>query len=986
MMHHDKEYQYQPSSRPSLFSGWFITILLILFAFSTQRGFAQTSADGTIHGHITDPTGASVSNVKVTTQSPAVGGTFTATTDPEGNYRLTELPPGTDYSLRADVPGFQKFEHTGLIVRAGLNVTVDIELKVGSENQTVEVSGEAPLIDTQSAEQAINLSGELLRNIPITGRHDWSDSLQVTPGIISASSDAEGGQTYFLRGSENENHATLLDGMDIGSFEQNWPSNTISIANESLGDLQIKTGANDASSPAAMGMVINLASPVGADQYHGSFYYLIGPASLNSNNVPNGNAAASASQQPDFAFGGPIVSQRAWFFFSGRYIHRDDGISQTASQTAYLKQIDPTFNPFPNQSRGFVFLGNSSVQLSPRHRLMGVVQYDSRKQDANYQWYAQDIAKNQYGGGAYGLRLISQWTSRLSTRFLISYNNKGANSSLGAIGGVGSKPEEDIYLTYTQSAGSLVGQGSSIATLNNLSSVSVNPAQKESFTGDVTYYIPKAWGSHELGGGFYLQPHELSKVTTYYANNGGIVQQDAALTNPNNPSAGYRIFHTHSINGTSSFLSSYISANDYAWYIQDRWHPVTRLSITAGLRPDWISGRDAQFKVVTQHSWNWAPRVGGAFVLTKDQRNVVRASWTKITDITNASYLGTAATSTVTTTDTYYNPDGSIFGTPITTPGSTSSFLGKTFDPDRHQGYVREWLVGYRSQLKGGVVVDLSYIDREYRDRPAQYDTNQIYSNNAGGQTVWSGLVNTALNNTYYVTNNKWNWFVYQGYEVTVSKQTSRLQLFSTYTYSPDHLAGTWQPNDPSAIIEPTKFANNAGVGSVRGNVTNDWTGDTRNRMWQRNQSRTGVTWKAPYKLRLSTTFTAQSGTPGGPVITTLAALGTPYNGQYGPATLSIAGRTVSNPLATTYRFKYQDRGTGQIWCPWLLQWNILVGREFRISDRQTVEANLNIYNLTNNGAAQQFVNGNNSASATFGELQNVQQPRSAQVGLRYRF
>jgi hypothetical protein len=981
-----RENKYYPFSRQALFSGSFLTILLALASFSSQYVFAQTTADGTIHGHISDPTGAAVSNVKVTTHSPAVGGTFTAISDSEGNYRLIELPPGTDYSLQVDVPGFQKFERTGLIVRAGLNVTVEIELRVGSENQTVEVSAEAPLIDTQSAEQAINLSGELLRNIPITGRHDWSDSLQLTPGIISASSDAEGGQTYFLRGSENENHATLLDGMDIGSFEQNWPSNTISIANESLGDIQIKTGANDASSPAAMGMVINLASPVGADQYHGSLFYLLGPASLNANNVPNGNAAASASQQPDFAIGGPIVKQRAWFFFSGRYIHRDDGISQTAAQSAYLKQIYPAFDPFPNQSRGFVFLGNSSVQLSPRHRLMGIVQYDSRNQDANYQWYTQDIARNEYGGGAYGLRLISQWTPRLTTRFLISYNNKGANSSLGAIGGVGSKPQEDIYLNYTQSAGSLVGQGSSLATLNNLSSVSVNPAQKESFTGDVTYYIPRAWGVHELAGGFYLQPHELSKVTTYYANNGSIVQQDAALKNPNNPGAGYTVFHTRSVNGTSSFLSSYIGANDYAWYVQDRWHPITRLSITAGLRPDWISGRDAQFKVTTQHSWNWAPRVGGAFVLTKDQRNVVRASWTKITDITNASYLGTAATSTVTTTDTYYNPDGSVFGTPITTPGSTSSFLGKTFDPNRHQGYVREWLVGYRTQLKGGLVIDLSYVDREYRDRPAQYDTNQIYNTNASGQTVWAGLVNPALNNTYYVTNNKWNWFVYQGYEVTVSKQTSSLQLFSTYTYSPDHIAGTWQPNDPTAIIEPGKFANNAGIGSVRGNVTNDWTGDTRNRMWQRNQSRTGVTWKAPYKLRFSTTFTAQSGTPGGPVITTLSALGTPYNGQYGPATLNIAGRTVSNPLATTYRFKYQDRGTGQIWCPWLLQWNILAGREFRIGDRQSVEAALNIYNLTNNGAAQQFVNGNNAASATFGELQNVQQPRSAQIGLRYRF
>ncbi len=61
-------------------------------------------------------------------------------------------------------------------------MTVDITLNIGSQAQTVEVSGDAPLIDTQSAEQATNLSGELLRNIPITGRHDWSDSLQITPG------------------------------------------------------------------------------------------------------------------------------------------------------------------------------------------------------------------------------------------------------------------------------------------------------------------------------------------------------------------------------------------------------------------------------------------------------------------------------------------------------------------------------------------------------------------------------------------------------------------------------------------------------------------------------------------------------------------------------------------------------------------------------------------------------------------------------------
>jgi hypothetical protein len=214
-----------------------------------------------------------------------------------------------------------------------------------------------------------------------------------------------------------------------------------------------------------------------------------------------------------------------------------------------------------------------------------------------------------------------------------------------------------------------------------------------------------------------------------------------------------------------------------------------------------------------------------------------------------------------------------------------------------------------------------------------------------------------------------------------MTKQTPKVQLFSTYSYSPDHIAGNFQPNDPVSILEPTKFANNAGLGSVRGNVTNDYIGDTRNRMWQRQQWRTGVTWKAPWKIRFSNTLTAQSGTAGGPVVVTQA-----YNGQYGPATRSINGRTVSNPLAVAYRFRYADRGAGQIWTPWLVQWNSLLGRDFPITDRQSIEASVNIYNVTNRGAGQQFVNGTNASSSTFGSLQNIQTPRSAQFSIRYHF
>ena len=146
--------------------------LLSILAFHLLSASAQTSADGSIYGHVTDNSGAALVGVQLTAHSPAVGGTFKAVTDDQGNYRLLELPPADDYTLEAENSGFEKFIRVGLIVRAGLNVTVDIPLKIGSQAQTVQVSGDAPLIDTQSSEQAVNLSGELLRSIPITGRHD----------------------------------------------------------------------------------------------------------------------------------------------------------------------------------------------------------------------------------------------------------------------------------------------------------------------------------------------------------------------------------------------------------------------------------------------------------------------------------------------------------------------------------------------------------------------------------------------------------------------------------------------------------------------------------------------------------------------------------------------------------------------------------------------------------------------------------------------
>ena len=89
-------------------------VLLVLFLATSRDGTSQTSADGSIYGHVSDSSGAALIGVQITAHSPAVGGTFKAITDSTGDYRLKELPPDDNYTLEVEQPGFEKVVRPGL--------------------------------------------------------------------------------------------------------------------------------------------------------------------------------------------------------------------------------------------------------------------------------------------------------------------------------------------------------------------------------------------------------------------------------------------------------------------------------------------------------------------------------------------------------------------------------------------------------------------------------------------------------------------------------------------------------------------------------------------------------------------------------------------------------------------------------------------------------------------------------------------------------
>jgi hypothetical protein len=335
-------------------------------------------------------------------------------------------------------------------------------------------------------------------------------------------------------------------------------------------------------------------------------------------------------------------------------------------------------------------------------------------------------------------------------------------------------------------------------------------------------------------------------------------------------------------------------------------------------------------------------------------------------------------------------------GVPLPTPAPTLQSSNQVVDPNRHQPFIDEGIFGYRRQLPGQISIDASFVRRYYEDRPANVETNGIYT---GG--VFLGFKNVDQNQIYRVTNNTWNTMVYSAFEVSVAKRTSRLNLLAGYTRGFQHLDGTWIPNDPASFIQPSAFPNNRGLGTIRGNEQSpansagslSGTADTRSPSWQKHAFRSGAAFNGPWGLTAATNYVFLSGPYSGPVVTRLAA-SDPAVGLFGPPTVTLSNlRTVANPLSTTIRFAYATRGDGQIKAPNLIIWNMRVGRTFKVG-AQRLNIALDGINVLNHDADQLFQSGGNQlyssnyAIAPDGSFRGLtrQPPRSAQISIRLDF
>jgi hypothetical protein len=312
--------------------GFLIAVALIVA--STAIAVAQIDT-ASIVGTVKDPSGAVVPGARVTVSNVATGESLTATTSDSGDYVFPYLRVGA-YSVTVDSPNFKKAVRNGITLDVQDRKQVDFQMTLGGSSEKVEVTEEAPLIDTQTADVGHVVSGQQATDLPLNGRR-YDSLAQLTAGVNTASSSfqqrAEG--VFSVNGNSSTQNNFVLDGADNNSYTtnlQDQSAQAVQPAVDSLAEFKLQTRDYDVEYGRSAGGVINAAIKSGTNQMHGDVYEYFRNSQLDAKDYFAGqNSIKPIFQQNQFGatLGGPIRKNKTFFFlnYEGRRVR--EGLTLT---------------------------------------------------------------------------------------------------------------------------------------------------------------------------------------------------------------------------------------------------------------------------------------------------------------------------------------------------------------------------------------------------------------------------------------------------------------------------------------------------------------------------------------------------------------------------------------------------------------------------------------------------------------------------------
>jgi hypothetical protein len=926
-----------------------ITLLL------TTAAFGQVET-GQIFGRVSDASGAVLPGATVMVEGPGLLQPLSAVTSETGSYQFPRLAVGV-YTLRFELTGFKTVVRQDVRVSLGFNLRVDVQVEVATVEETVTVSGAAPLVDTRSTGTGGTFSQEMLQNLP-TARDPWV-VIKQTPGIVMARENVGGTESgqqvgYSARGSSS-NTSWNMDGVVMQSAVTN--ASPIYYDFDSFEEIQITTGGADASQQGA-GVAINIVTKSGTDRFKGSSRLFVVSERFQSNNVDDAlRAQGAASGNPvqfirDYGFelGGPLIKNRAWYW--GGYAKQDIKVG-----------ILGYYVPGTNR------LGTNQTVLDNYNvKLQGQVSRANK-----ISWFSNFSDKIQSARDASELRPLETtfnqtspvWTHKISDQHVFS-GRLMLDAAFSQVGGVlytdfHSPEVADVQRSLELASPAGLYGRSFTSTMSNRPQTNVDAS--------ANYFLPGVLGGdHALRSGFryrYAPTDSVSRVggdTTARFRNGGAVEAE---------------LHRNSI---TDFVLDVASG-----YVQDTYSRG-RLTATGGIRFDrqWDYARPTSVPAhpflpeflpqvtfagaKSRVPWtDLSPRIGLNFDVRGNSKTVAKFSFGRyygqMTPTTTAGILNPVNEASVRFPWNDLNGDRFVQRNELTTSTilafsgnydpTNPSFVGtdNTVDPNFRSDRTDEAIVSLDHQLAHDFAVGASYIWRRY-DRLAWQERIGLSSADyVPVAFTATGCPGGCPAVTYYqplipipaaqrLTNRPDQYRSFDGIELTARKRYSKRWMLNgsvAFSDARDHWTSAAAYDDPTTI----RFFDNAQVAS-------------NNSRWVVN---VGGQYKLPAEVNLGINYFARQGFP---FVRTILS----------PSRANRAG-TIQIPL--------EPVGESRLAVLQLI--DLKLEKFIGLSKGGRVSAGVDIFNLANANTALVFRSQQNATNAN--QVSMILAPRIARFGLR---
>jgi hypothetical protein len=550
-------------------------VVLASVGLCAVPAFAQIT-QGRLTGLVTDTQGAILPGVTVTVTSPALIGTQTTVTQPDGKFMFPALPSGT-YKVQFELSGFQKLMRENVQVVLGQTISVDAQLPIASLAESVTVTGASPVVDVTTTKVGTDLKGEALVAVP--NSTDVWGALSEAPGVRMGGFDVGGSHKSQQSGYEvfgiNSQARVVSDGIDhtegvggTGFYEDYYANEEVSVS--ALGsDVEMNSG----------GAAIVTTIKSGGNVFKGLEHLSYEPGSFVGKNAapsdmtgrgyvcPSNNGTPTCTN-PNLLFweghldlGGPIKRDKAWFYGAYNHFKIDkavSGISQSvATDLGIFDNYTGKVTAKGGASNTFIGYIQQGRKQKPKRGLSTLVPPESVR--------AQDSTSRMYKG---------EWQRVLSNRAFLSVNTGNFTLDWPMVVQVdpAQKPPEVFRATnYVDGAGWIA-----FSTYR----------KKPQLKAQSTYYLPgtKA-GSHDFKYGF-----EYLYDSYRYGHNGksGPIRYSYPCGAPGACSPDRIRFIDTGDPGSygSDWTVGPNLDTHYAGYVQDRWAPNSRFTVTLGVRLD----------------------------------------------------------------------------------------------------------------------------------------------------------------------------------------------------------------------------------------------------------------------------------------------------------------------------------------------------------------------------------------------------------------